>query len=297
MELRFYEKLGATYYNSNERTQVVRDLKQMLDVFVFILNYPVEKNLNLPNHYNLIGTLGHKYFLHIHSILRLISGSNIKSKLLNSQKTLYDIGSIVVLTRSSIENYLTFFYLFIQPQKNEEEEIFRFKLYELSGLHSRQWSAPSELNLIQIKNKDKNRIEELENELYNHHLFLKLEKDIQNNLRGRKLAKLINWWNLLEQADLNQNVFKTAWSLYSNYAHSEYLSQVQLYEFLINIDSAKNNCDTILNILFCLTSVFIDDFIQIIPETKIRYDMQPKEVLEVIKFFNKVGRSKEITVV
>jgi len=289
MNSSFYSKLEKTHYDSKERSQFLKDIKEILDVLGYLLNYLCEENIVIPRHRYLISVLVNKYMLHTFSILRLISGSHIKSRLLNTQRTVYDIGSIVILTRSAIENYLTFFYLFIQPL-NEEEELFRFNLYELSGLNSRQWIEPTELYQINTKNQDKVRIIELENILYKHPLFLNLDKKTKKLVKGRKPARLFSWNSLLDQADLNVDVFKPAWSLYSNYAHSEYISLIQLFGYFTDIDAAKNKCDTILNIMFCLTSIFIKDFTDFFAETKKRYNALPNDTLEVIDFFNGVGR-------
>ena len=137
------------------------------------------------------------------------------------------------------------------------------------------------------------RINELENIVFNHPLFLKLKPELQKRVKGRKPARLFTWWSLLEQADLNTDIFKLAWSLYSNYAHSEYLSQMQIRESLSNIEYAKEKCNLILNIMFCLTSVFLRDFIKLFPETKQRYNSLDKNTLEVIDIFNFYGRKVE----
>lgn len=289
MNLSFYTELKKTHYDSKERSQFVKDLKELLDIFGYLLNYLSEKKVEVSQHRYLTGILVNKYILHTFSILRLISGTHIKSRLLNSQRTVYDVGSIVILTRSAIENYLTFFYLFVQPL-NEAEELFRFNLYELSGLKSRQWLDPTEPDQIKTKNLDKARIEELESILYKHPQFIKLDKKTQNFVKVRKQARLFTWWNLLDQADLNADVFKIAWSLYSNYAHSEYISQTQLAGYLTDNEAAKNKCDTILNIMFCLTAILIQDFTGFFMETKERYNALPNDTLKVIDFFNEVGR-------
>ena len=291
MKSNFYRELKKTHYDPKERSQILKDLKELIDVFGYLLNYLSEINIEVSQHRYMIGILTNKYILHTLSILRLISGTHISSRLLNSQRTVYDIGSIVVLTRSAIENYLTFYYLFIQPS-DEEEELFRFNLYELSGLNSRQWIEPTEADQIEIKNNDKTRIRELENIINEHPLYLKLDKNIKDYIKSGRQARLFTWKNLFDQADLNADVFKIAWSLYSNYAHSEYISQRQLSGYLTDIESAKDKCDTILNIMFCLTAIFIKDFVEFFPETKERFNSLPKETLEVIDFFNGVGRKE-----
>lgn len=291
MQSKFYRELKKTHYNPKERSQFVKDIKELVDVFGYLLNYLSEKNIKVTKSSYLASILVNKYILHCLTILRLISGTELKSKLLNSKRTVYDIGSIVILTRSAIENYLTFFYLFIQPLTKEDEE-FRINLYELSGLHSRQWLNPIEPEQINTKKIDEARINELENTLFIDPKFIKLDKESKNNIRGRKQARLFSWWKLLEQADLNENVFKPAWKLYSNYAHSEFISQMQLAGFFTDIEAAKDKCDTVLNIMFCLTSVFVKDFTEFFPETKERYNSLSEETLEVIDFFNGVGRKE-----
>lgn len=289
MKLKFYTNNKNFNYTDGDRQIIKNDISEMLDVLGYLLNILVERNTVKETYKYPIGTLINKFVIHIYNIITLMDGTVIKSNYLKFEKNIFDISSIYILTRSVIENYLTFFYLYVQPS-NDQEIFFRYQLFELAGLNSRQRFNAEHDEHVRLKEEEKERILELENTVYNHTLFLKLNKRTRDNLMGRKSARIFSWTALFNEADLNINLFKPGWMLYSEFAHSEYVSQIQLNGYLTEELSSKKSCDLTSNILLSIVSVLIIDLTQIFEDVEERFNSLNNDVKEVVKFFNGVGR-------
>ena len=238
-----------------------------------------------------ISILISKFILHVYSITDLFNGRTIKSEYLGFKKIIIDISSIYTLTRTVIENYLTFFYLYVQPSNNEEV-LFRYQLLELAGLRSRQRNKAEIDEHIKLKKEEGEKRLELENIIYNHPLFKRLHRKTRNNIQGRKAARIFTWKKLFQEADLNIDLFEAGWFLYSEFVHSEFVSHIQLYGYFSEELSSLEASDRVSNILLALISVFIFDLLNQYKEVEERYNSLDENVKEVINFFNGVGRKE-----
>ena len=54
------------------------------------------------------------------------------------------------------------------------------------------------------------------------------------------LPRLKSWGNLIEVSRLKSDLFKKMYNLYSNYAHSEYISMIQINEGNLSKDNLYN---------------------------------------------------------
>ena len=61
--------------------------------------------------------------------------------------------------------------------------------------------------------------------------FLSLPEGKQKDILNRKQAKILGWEKLFTSSDLKSDLFVRSWRLYSNYAHSEYISLIQFKEY------------------------------------------------------------------
>ncbi len=289
MDIKFYLDRSNTTYSSDDKKQVLKDISELSDILGYLMNILAEKKLVTDEFKYPISILINKFILHAYSIVDLLNGRNIKSDYLGFQKNIIDISSIYTLTRTVIENYLTFFYLYVQPSNNEEV-FFRYQLLELAGLHSRQRNKAVIDEHINLKEEERKKILELENIIYNHPQFNKLNRKTRNNIQGRKAARIYTWEKLLNEADLNVDLFEAGWFLYSEFAHSEFVSHIQLYGYFSEELSSIEASDTVSSLLLALISVFIFDLVNLFKEVEERYNSLDKNVKEVINFFNGVGR-------
>jgi hypothetical protein len=291
MDVKFYIDRTNTDYTSDDKKQVLKDISELSDILGYLMNILAEKKIVTEEYKYPISILINKFILHVYSIIDLLNGRTIKSDYLGFQKNIIDISSIYTLTRTAIENYLTFFYLYVQPSDNEEV-YFRYQLLELAGLHSRQRNKAEIDEHINLKEDERKKINELENIIYNHPLFNNLNRKTRNNIQGRKAARIFTWEKLLQEADLNLDLFEAGWFLYSEFVHSEFVSHIQLYGYFSEELSSLDASDTVSNLLLALTSVFIFDLANLFKEVEGRYNSLDENVKETINFFNGVGRKE-----
>ena len=291
MNIKFYINRANTKYASDDMEQVLKDISEINDILGYLMNILSEKKIVKEEFKYPIGILINKFILHVYSIINLLKGRIIKSEYSSFQKNIIDISSIYTLTRTTIENYLTFFYLYIQPSNNEEV-FFRYQLFELAGLRSRQRNKAEIDEHIKLKELERKKILELENIIYNHPLFKKLNQKTRNNIQGRKAARIYTWEKLLQEADLNMELFEAGWFLYSEFVHSEFVSHIQLYGYFSEELSTLEASDIVSNLLLALISVFIFDLINLYKEVEERYNSLDENIKEAINFFYGIGRKE-----
>ncbi|MFB0924610.1 MAG: DUF5677 domain-containing protein, partial [Vicingaceae bacterium] len=159
----------------------------------------------------------------------------------NEKIDIIDTPSIFILTRSIIETFLTLEYLYFDNIDHSEKD-FRFKLWRVSGFMSRQAfvETVSEIHLEKLKKEEK-LIEEIKREIKTSPFYPSLKSNHLWKLDKFGLPRLKSWGNLIENSSLKSDKFKKIYSLYSNYAHSEYLAMMQINEGNLN----KSNLDNI----------------------------------------------------
>ena len=138
MNIQFYlNRPHDSEYTEAEFPVVLNDFRRMIDIFVYLINTMVDEKLKDESWRYYAETLAIKYTLNANSLSQILGGSRIESSLSNVSTNIIDISSLFILMRAEIENYLTFYYLYIQPKTKSEQE-YRFLIYELAGLTSRQ---------------------------------------------------------------------------------------------------------------------------------------------------------------
>lgn len=181
--------------------------------------------------------LGFKLSSHVASLRNLLSKSSFPYK--GTYLKILDSSSINIITRAIIENYLTLYHFHFDAINDEQKE-FRFLVYVVSALKNRQsFSTKSPENAAQ-KAKDLIEIKKFQEQLKNNKYFLSLSAKQQEHYLKTKEAKELNWTMLLDSSDLKPELFKDMWRLHSNYAHSEFLSILQIRD-PNNINNLNSN--------------------------------------------------------
>ena len=147
-----------------------------------------------------------KFTMHSYSLAHLCKGTSIKNVGTNEEIKYPDLGSIFLLRRAQIENYLMFYYLNIQPQTKDEGEL-RYYLYELSGFSHRQQYDAINPESIKKKEAEKKEIELLKERIKNNSAFQNLPLQKQNHLLENVPSKLIGWEKLIESSHLKTELF------------------------------------------------------------------------------------------
>jgi hypothetical protein len=178
-----------------------------------------------------IETLSIKILLATKSIVELGKGTKVSALTKDSNVKLLDFPSINILTRSIIEAFLTLEYLFFN-ELSVEERNFRFHIWQISGYKARQ-------GLFEKREKLKDSInEKLKTELEEiNRLKVIIERSPYYKNIGKQslwkldtfgLPRLVSWTKLIKQSILKTTMFETSYKLYSNYAHSEFISLIQM---------------------------------------------------------------------
>tara|TARA_R110001606_G_scaffold178175_1_gene324756 strand:- start:1353 stop:2303 length:951 start_codon:yes stop_codon:yes gene_type:complete len=199
-----------------------------------------------------IETLSIKILLATKSIIELGKGTKVSALTKNNNVKLLDFPSINILTRSIIEAFLTLEYLFFN-NLTEEERKFRFYIWQISGYKSRQnfFNERGELkeNVTEKLKTELSEIKRLNNEIKKSKYYRTIKKQSLYKLDTYGLPRLESWSKLLKQSVLKTSIFETSYKLYSNYAHSEFISLIQMKGRGILNKGTKENDDAILNAL------------------------------------------------
>jgi len=236
-------------------------------------------DIELEKYYSYFEVLILKYQMKSISLMNLLKGSKYE------QMDFIDIPSLFILLRGLIENYLMFNYLYIEPS-SKDETYFRTLIYQRSGLLNRQqYSAIPKDHPILIK--EAVEIEELTTLIEKNPLYQNLDKKKRTRIKAKATSS--NYIEIMNSSKLKNTDFITFWKLCSNFAHSEYISGMQIRT--IYIDKTNPN-DLFLykhNILLhslYLIVLIIEDFRSMFPQLNDYYDKDPNNIKSIANEFN-----------
>ncbi len=172
-------------------------------------------NINLNKYQEYLILISHKQLIITETIFELLNKKNP------------DINSIVTLTRLIIENYLVNYFLHFEQVTPEEKE-YRHLLYKYCGLFNRnKYTTKERKDLEEEKKKNDENIQVTKKLIQQNSYFIKLN--------SKKIpTKIFEISSYFTQTDINNSAISTFWKLFSNYAHSEYIS-------IINYITIKND--------------------------------------------------------
>ncbi len=236
-------------------------------------------------------TFAYRIFLRlqIFSIHKLFQGTTI-SGIENKEFNYHDASSIYLLQRALIENYLTFHYLNID-NISEDQAMYRFHLYEMSGLQRRQIFPAKELEHKSKQQKEKIEIEELEKLIQKNKYFNTLSSSDKKYIIKNIPSKEKSWEYLLKEGPLHE-MFLYTWKLYSNYAHSEMIEAIQLKEYFNNNEAFDESLFFALQQVNILSSVLVTDLLSFDPIINSEYDKIDNNIKLSVRFWNELGRKK-----
>ena len=242
-----------------------------------------------------IETLSIKILLATKSIIELGKGTKVSALTKDSNVKLLDFPSINILTRSIIEAFLTLEYLFFNDLTQEERN-FRFYVWQISGYQSRQnfFNERGELkeNVTEKLKTELSEIKRLKLEIEKSPFFKTIKKQNLYKLDTYGLPRLESWSKLLKQSTLKTSIFGTSYKLYSNYAHSEFISLIQMNGKSTLNKGSKDNNDAILTALRvvkminCISIVRLKSKFDFASKVFEKYDEETKTT---ILFWNEFG--------
>lgn len=196
--------------------------------------------------------------------LNLFSLSNqLKGINFQNIKEIFDIPSIYTLSRTLIENYLTIEYLFvIENNKLDLTKIQRIDAYKIAGYNRLLENTTKPAIISKIK-KEKAEVSNGE----------------QNNSTQ---ARIIGWSKLISKSNLNDQYFQRIWSIFSNYAHSEFI-------FIKGINNYISENKAYIERIECYKSTLIILSLLITEIVKMFPDLLSDKFKKNIEFYNSVN--------
>ena len=242
-----------------------------------------------------IETLSIKILLATKSIIELGEGTKVSALTKDSNIKLLDFPSINILTRSIIEAFLTLEYLFFNNLSIEERN-FRFYIWQISGFKARQGFF-NERGILKedIDDKLKSELEDikrLKKTIEQSPYYKDIGKQNLWKLDTFGLPRLVSWLKLIDQSILKTSMFEMSYKLYSNYAHSEFISLIQMKgKETLNKGSKENdlsllNSLRVVKMINCIAIVGLKNKFEFASNVFEKYDEQTKSI---ILFWNKLG--------
>lgn len=229
-----------------------------------------------------------KFSLHNSSLIKEFEGVIFNKTIDNTEQKTYNISALYLLSRATIETFLLIRYLYFN-NKDESQGIFRYFLYELGGLKTRQNYIAINSESIAKKESEKKTIEELENGIKLNTYFLSLKdykrKDILNS--GR--AKEINWKEIITESGLEKSFHFSNWEFYSNYAHSELIEAIQLKKLYQNPIKLKESVYHTLSCTIIYETILLSNLKNKYKHFENLYESQSLELKTKIDFWAKFG--------
>ena len=190
------------------------------------------------------------------SLINLIKGNSFK--LLDKDVLVADMFSIYSIVRMQIEAYLIMFYLFFDDIIDEEKN-FRYDIYRLHGLQKQasfklhNETANDKIQLEKITKETSDAIERIKSSS----IYKKASVKEQKEYLKPRFAKLVKSEILFEKSGITQSRIDQMWSIFSNHAHSEYISDRQFNTAYKINNSTLNNQDLAISLCTIMTSKLI----------------------------------------
>ena len=236
-------------------------------------------------------TLVNKIIFTSYSIIRLSEGYVMRSyKNKDLQIEVTDYQSVYILTRALIENYVTLCYIY-NNDLPEEEKLFRFKLWEVSGLISRQNFSGGNEDYQKKKEEEKVTIDKIMKEITGMEEYSRLDKNKLNKLSTYRLPRLDSWQLLIKKSNLRKEIIGNCYSLFSNYAHSEYLSIIQVGQSSMNSKNIDNiDCIKLsLTVVRVINSMTIHYYATHFKAAELVYNTFPDSIRNVVDIARGIG--------
>jgi hypothetical protein len=256
----------------------LNDINKKIDFFTCITNClfelannPFEKKIKIKFHQQVLEAKAYRLAFANHSIITLINGSRVK--ILENEINSTDIDSLFSITRMQIETFLILHYLVFDDVDDETKD-FRLNIYKLNALQKQKgFKLSPNFNdannqLIKIEEEIKENIEAIKKSV----LFNKATLTEQKEFLKPTYAKLIKSKEIFKRSGIQKSRLDQMWSIYSNYAHSEYISDRQHNHRINNPKDILNSVLLVLDINKMLTSRLIWNLKNLYKENIEKYD-------------------------
>jgi len=209
--------------------------------------------------------LATKLFLHAASVLYLSRGTKI-ADFPSAPLKFPDPASIDVLARAALETFLTFHYIFVEPETDEEKD-YRYWAWKAAGLTERQNHPVSIEAHKQKLAGEKKEIDDLHSKLRSNIIFQQLTGKQQEQVLKKGKWKLLSWREIAEEASLARILSSDMYRHLSGYAHSSWLSVLQIKQSLEDKEESLL-IEPSMKTIAIATANFIREYCNLFPKTK-----------------------------
>lgn len=171
-------------------------------------------------------TLSKKFAHHLHTLAEIHRGSVLIVG--NVSVPFIDHGSIKVIARAALENYIVFAQIFGDP----DPEVCRFRhmTWKLGGLMDRQSLSASTAESKSKLATEKLQIDQLSTELNANAIFRTLTKGAQKAIIKGDWKTGRSWQALAKEAGLSEAYFRNIYAYLCGYSHSSYAAAMQVWQ-------------------------------------------------------------------
>jgi hypothetical protein len=250
----YYKYLLNIFEASNKKdlSMNIKGLKIVTGVIFKLTQSLYDGGEELKYHNRELENKYYRYGLANHSIIKLIEG--IKFELIRHEIQTVDIFSIKSIVRMQIESYLIMFYLFFDNVHFSEKNL-RYSIYMLHGIKKQMGFAhESEFSKRQYL-KAKEEVEEIQEKIKESETYKTSNEKEKNKLLNPRYSILFDKKELFDRGNLNKTRINDMWSIFSNYAHAEHISDRQFnFYYKSKNASLKEDCVLTLEINLILTA-------------------------------------------
>jgi hypothetical protein len=254
--------------------------------------------------------LSQMMFTKVTHLRKLVEGVGYQAKDGYRLNNIIDPTIVASLIRNVFETVAVFNLIFRNP-KSEDEKTIIYGLWVISGLNYRQRfesNVSSQESLKKLED-EKKQIDQIITEVKNTNLFKNLDeknkgkidnvirqKDYKIRFNNTEVINL-NWQDMCAVMGLNEKLFGNIYTYFSLYSHP---SQVSVFQFEHMFGKADEPFKflTASNLKYCcsLLSVFIADYINLFPETKVTFEKMEIEKQIALNALNKLLRGDAFSI-
>lgn len=266
----------------------ISDYKSFNGLFVKFIDTLHSEKMQCPIWQPYLATHLFKFSLLNSSLIKEFEGISFYRHDSNGEYKTYNVSALYLLSRATIETFLLVNYLYFN-YKDESQGIFRYFLYEWSGLKTRQNYIAMHPDSIAKKASEKTTIEDLENGIKLNTYFLSLPDYKRKNIINSGRAKEISWKEIVSESGLEQSSHFSNWEFYSNYAHCEQIEAMQLKELFQSQQKINDNVYHTLNCTIIYEAILILNLKNKYKQFEEIYDAQSLSLKTKIEFWAKIG--------
>lgn len=211
----------------------------------------------------------------------------------NEEHKTYNLSALYLLSRATIETFLLIKYLYLN-NKDESQGIFRYLLYEWSGLKTRQNYIATLPENIAKKASEKATIDDLENGIKLNTYFISLPEFKRKDILNTGRAKEKNWKEIVLESGLEKSSHFTLWEFYSNYAHSEQIEAMQLKDLFRNPKKINDSVYHTLNCTIIYEAMLLANLKSKYNQFQNIFEIQSLDLKTKIEFWAKIGVALKI---